>query len=70
MHMGQFLSRLKILERDLRHRNPHPLAGPPSLHAAKIQGGTEMSIYAAQCTLQIERRTIPGEIETQATAEL
>jgi len=70
MHMGQFLSRLKVLERDLRHRKPHPLAGPPSLHAARIHGGTEMSIYAAQCLLQIERRTIPGETETQATAEI
>jgi len=70
MHMGQFLSQLKVLERDLRHRKPHPLAGPPSLHAARIHGGTEMSIYAAQCLLQIERRTIPGETETQAIAEI
>ncbi|MGW8226410.1 MAG: M20/M25/M40 family metallo-hydrolase, partial [Anaerolineales bacterium] len=40
------------------------------LHAAKIQGGAEISIYADHCYLQIERRTIPGETESQATAEL
>jgi acetylornithine deacetylase len=44
--------------------------GTPSLHAARIQGGTEISIYAAHCSLQMERRTNPGETETQATAEL
>jgi acetylornithine deacetylase len=70
MRMGRFLSRLEGLEKELRERKPHPLAGPPSLHAARIQGGTEISIYAAHCLLEIERRTSPGETEAQATAEL
>jgi acetylornithine deacetylase len=70
MHMGRFLSRLERLERDLRTRPPHPLAGPPSLHAPRIQGGTEISIYAAHCLLEIERRTSPGETEPGATKEL
>jgi acetylornithine deacetylase len=70
MHMGRFLAQLDRLEQELRHRPAHPLAGPPSLHAALIHGGTEISIYAAHCRLQMERRTIPGETETQATAEL
>jgi acetylornithine deacetylase len=70
MRMGRFLSQLDKLEKELRQRPAHPLAGPPSLHAAKIQGGAEISIYADHCYLQIERRTIPGETESQATAEL
>jgi acetylornithine deacetylase len=70
MRMGRFLSRLERLELDLRQRAPHLLVGPPSLHAARLQGGAEISIYAAHCLLQIERRTIPGETEPQATAEL
>ncbi len=70
MRMGRFLGLLDKLERELRHRSPHPLVGPPSLHAARLQGGTELSIYAAQCLLQIERRTIPGEMEKQVTTEL
>ena len=70
MHMGRFLSRLEGLERELRTSEPHPLAGPPSLHAARIQGGAEISIYAAHCLLQIERRTSPGETEAGATTEL
>lgn len=70
MRMGRFLAQLDKLEKELRQRPAHPLAGPPSLHAAKIQGGAEISIYADHCYLQIERRTIPGETESQATAEL
>jgi acetylornithine deacetylase len=70
MRMGRFLAKLDELEVELRHRTPHPLVGPPSLHAARLQGGTEISIYAADCLLQIERRTIPGESETQVTGEL
>jgi acetylornithine deacetylase len=70
MRMGRFLARLEGLERDLRQRPAHLLAGPPSLHAAKLQGGSEISVYAAHCLLQIERRTAPGESAAAATAEL
>ncbi|HWC97155.1 MAG TPA: ArgE/DapE family deacylase [Candidatus Sulfopaludibacter sp.] len=70
MKLGQFLARLSILERDLRARTPHPLVGPPSLHAAMISGGSGLSTYAASSKVQIERRTIPGETEQQAVAEI
>lgn len=70
MHMGRFLAELDKLEQELRARPPHPLAGPPSLHASTIQGGTELSIYPAHCRLEIERRTVPGETVAQATQEL
>ena len=64
------LHRLSELERDLRARPPHPLVGPPSLHAAMLSGGTGLSTYAASSTVQIERRTVPGETEAQAVAEI
>jgi acetylornithine deacetylase len=70
MRMGRFLTELEELERALRARPGHPLVGPPSLHAAMIEGGTELSAYAARCRLRIERRTIPGETEEQVMAEL
>lgn len=70
LRMGRYLARLETLERDLRARTPHPLVGPPSLHAALLSGGSGLSTYAERCTLQIERRTIPGETEAQVTAEL
>jgi acetylornithine deacetylase len=70
LKMGQFLARLGALERRLRARKPHPLVGPPSLHAAMLSGGTGLSTYAASSTVQIERRTIPGETEAQAVSEI
>ncbi|MFG0275204.1 MAG: M20/M25/M40 family metallo-hydrolase [Phycisphaerales bacterium] len=70
LRMGRFLARLDALERDLRARTPHPLVGPPTLHAATIAGGVGISTYSPRCTLRIERRLIPGETPQQAEAEL
>jgi acetylornithine deacetylase len=70
LKMGRFLHELDRLEQELRAREPHSLIGPPTLHAATINGGREMSVIADRCELRIERRTIPGETETQAIAEL
>ncbi|HXB72073.1 MAG TPA: M20/M25/M40 family metallo-hydrolase [Candidatus Acidoferrales bacterium] len=70
MKMGQFLAKLSLLERGLRVRRPHPLVGPPSLHAAMLNGGAGLSTYAPSCTLKIERRTVPGETEGRAVAEI
>lgn len=70
LRMGRFLHRLEGLERALRARTPHPLVGPPSLHAATLHGGTGLSTYADRSVLQIERRTIPGETEASAVAEI
>lgn len=70
MKMGAFLHELAKLEEDLRARPAHPLVGPPSLHAAMLNGGTGLSTYAPSCVLRIERRTVPGETEAQAVAEI
>jgi acetylornithine deacetylase len=70
MRMGWFLAELDRLERELRARPPHPLVGPPSLHAALLRGGAGLSTYAPRSTLQIERRTVPGETEAQVMAEI
>ncbi len=40
MRMGRVLAGLDALEQDLRARPPHPLVGPPSLHAATLAGGS------------------------------
>jgi acetylornithine deacetylase len=70
MRMGRFLATLDELERELRARPPHTLVGPPSLHAATLHGGSGLSTYADRCVLQIERRTVPGESEAGALAEI
>jgi acetylornithine deacetylase len=70
MKMGAFLHELSRLERELRARSPHPLVGPPSLHAAVLSGGTGLSTYAASSSVKIERRPVPGETEAAVVAEI
>ena len=70
MRMGRFLAELDKLEQELLTRYGHELTGSPSLHAAQIQGGTEISTYADHCLLNMERRTAPGENVEDAEAEL
>jgi acetylornithine deacetylase len=70
MAMGRVLGRLSLLEASLRAGSPHPLTGPPSLHAATIRGGTGLSTYAASCVLRVERRTVPGESAEDAVSEI
>lgn len=69
-HAGLVLAALDRFEREVLTTRSHPLLGRPSLHAATISGGTGWSTYAEQCTLHIERRTIPGETGEQAIAEI
>lgn len=70
VHMGRVLARLEALDARLAVRAPHPLLGRASLHASLIQGGHELSSYPAECQLQIERRTLPGESDADIAAEL
>lgn len=70
LHMGRVLARLGGLERELRSRPGHPLVGPPSLHAATLEGGTGPSTYADRCRLVVERRTVPGETRDRVLAEI
>jgi acetylornithine deacetylase len=70
MHMGRVLHRLDALSRDLQGRDGHPLVGVPSLHAAQIEGGSAPSVYAAECFLRVERRTVPGETKADVRADI
>lgn len=61
LRMGRVLGALESLDRKLQSARAHPLLGTASLHASLIEGGRELSSYPDRCSVQIERRTIPGE---------
>jgi acetylornithine deacetylase len=69
VRMGPVLTRLDELGERLK-QTEHPLLGPPSVHASLIEGGQELSSYPERCTLQIERRTLPGETDDAVREEL
>jgi acetylornithine deacetylase len=70
MAMGRVLHRLERLDRTLQSGEPHALLGTASLHAGRIHGGTELSVYPARAVLEMERRTLPGEPVDVAVSEL
>jgi acetylornithine deacetylase len=70
LRLGRVLSRLELLDRTLQARPGHPLVGTASLHASIIDGGRELSSYPDRATLQMERRTLPGEAESLALHEV
>ncbi|MGH9815391.1 MAG: ArgE/DapE family deacylase [Candidatus Acidiferrales bacterium] len=69
-HMGRVLAQLEVFDAGLAVSTPHPLLGRASVHASLISGGHELSSYPAECRLQVERRTLPGESDAQVECEL
>lgn len=40
---------------------PHPLCGPATLSVGRIEGGTSVNTVPDWCTIELDRRCIPGE---------
>lgn len=68
--MGRVITACDEFDRNVLRQRTHPLLGPASMHCALIEGGSGISTYAADCKLQIERRTLPGETPEQVVAEI
>lgn len=48
----------------------HPLLGRASLHASIVSGGLGLSTYPDRCSVQLERRTLPGETAASFAREV
>jgi len=68
--MGRIVTQLEHFENDVLRQRTYPDLGPASLHCATIEGGSGVSTYASDCTLHIERRTLPGEELDQVVEEI
>jgi acetylornithine deacetylase len=69
-HAALIVAELDRFQRESLHRRTHPLLGRGSLHMSLISGGSGLSTYPDRCTLQLERRTLPGESEQTALGEV
>ena len=67
--MGRIIAALDRFDSDVLRKREAPLVGPASMHPALVQGGVGLSTYAPSCTLQVERRILPGETAEQIRAE-
>ncbi len=68
--MGPIITALDEFDRTVLRKRAHSLVGPASLHCALVKGGMGLSTYAPECSLSIERRTIPGETTASVEQEL
>lgn len=68
-HMAPILERIRSLEEEVYPQIQHPLLGRSSVHASRIEGGTEWSTYPDSCTLWIEHRTLPGDSGDQIVTD-
>lgn len=58
-HMARVIQALK----QMPLKGHHPLLGPPTLNIGVIAGGSKINVVPDRCTLQVDRRTLPGETE-------
>ena len=68
--MGLFLAELDKLADELPEKRKHPLCGEASMHVPLINGGRSLFIYSNECTINVERRTLPGETKGSVSGEL
>jgi acetylornithine deacetylase len=64
------IAELDDYQRNVLAKTTHPLLGRPSLHASIVSGGLGLSTYPDRCSVQLERRTIPGESAADFTREV
>ena len=51
-------------------RRRHPLLGSATVSVGVISGGTQANVVPDQCTILVDRRTLPGESETAVCREI
>jgi len=68
--MAKIISALEQLDQHQLRSRTHPLVGSASQHCSMIRGGSGLSTYAEECTLHVERRTLPGESPENVIGEL
>jgi acetylornithine deacetylase len=54
---------------ELRKRQ-HPLLGHGTVNVGTIEGGVQPNIVPAECWITIDRRTLPGETDSQVGREI
>ncbi|MCH2200841.1 MAG: M20 family metallopeptidase [Fuerstiella sp.] len=60
--MAEVVRRLEEYAAQLeRESTPHVLCGSPTLSVGRINGGISVNVVPDECTIEIDRRVIPGE---------
>jgi acetylornithine deacetylase len=68
--MARVVSAIEKYAAKLRNSRSDPLLGPPTMSVGRIEGGTSVNTVPDRCTIEIDRRIIPGETPLDAPREL
>jgi len=68
--MGRVIDRLTGPYAAALAARPHPRLGAPTFSIGTIRGGTQLNVVPDRCEIGIDRRLVPGETASAATAEL
>ncbi|MEX0892258.1 MAG: M20/M25/M40 family metallo-hydrolase, partial [Gemmatimonadota bacterium] len=68
--IGRIIAALEQYDAEVLRARTHPLVGSASMHCTLVRGGDGPSTYASSCTLELERRTLPGEDAEMVLEEL
>ena len=69
-HAALIVAEMDRMQRATMGNRTHPLLGRGSLHASTISGGMGLSTYPDLCTVEIERRTLPGDASDTLLEEI
>jgi acetylornithine deacetylase/succinyl-diaminopimelate desuccinylase-like protein len=69
-HMAQVVEALETDYAGQLRRHRHPLLGCATVNVGSIQGGTQPNIVPAECSITVDRRTLPGETERSVRREI
>ena len=51
-------------------KRKHPLLGHPSINIGTIKGGSQTNVVPERCSIEVDRRTLPGETEKSVYQEI
>ena len=66
--MAPIVSALAEYAETLDSRTPDPILGTPTLSVGRIEGGQSVNVVPDWCTVEIDRRVIPGESPSDAVS--
>jgi acetylornithine deacetylase/succinyl-diaminopimelate desuccinylase-like protein len=68
--MAQIVDVLETEYAAMLARRRHPLLGPATVSVGVIAGGIQPNIVPDRCSIQVDRRTLPGETEAATRREI
>lgn len=68
--MAPLIEALRDYAESLRERPAHALVGKPTCSIGTIHGGQAPNIVPSECSIVLDRRLLPGEVPSEAEAEV